>query len=100
MFRVLCLIIILIPILSTGCGGSSGANIEVGVPADIPPPAPLAVDEWKAMTDLNQKYEISTLERLRASDPSLESEKAWEKFMREVVGPQMKKEKPRPKESI
>ena len=70
--------------------------MQVGVPSDIPTPSPITLDEWNAMTDISEKYGIATLERLRASDPRLKSERAWNQFMKEVVGPKMKVEQPRP----
>lgn len=100
MFRVLCLFIIFFPIPFSGCGGSSSSSgVEIGKPSTIPEPPPLSVEQWKAMTNPNKKYDIDMLERLRNSDPSLKSKKAWKKFMKEVVGPGMKKEMPL-KESI
>ncbi|QDT89617.1 hypothetical protein [Gimesia algae] len=93
MFRVVCMLFVLWPVILTGCGGSE-AEVQVGVPTDIPPAAPLSLEEWNAITDVNEKYDIATLERLRASDPQLESEKGWNQFMKEVVGPKMKAEMP------
>lgn len=97
MFRVLCLLITLFPILFYGCGDSSG--VEIGKPSVIPPKAPLSIEEWKAISDHHEKFDIDTLEHLRKSDPELESDKAWKKFMDEVVGPEMKNKLPL-KESI
>ena len=96
MFRVLCMLLMLFPIMLVGYGCSSGSDsgIEIGKPSEIPEPTPLPLEEWNAMTDINEKYDIDTLERLRKSDPELKSEKAWAKFMGEVVGPQMAKDKP------
>lgn len=96
MFRVLCMLLMLFPIMLVGyaCSSDSDSGFEIGKPSEIPEPAPLTLDEWKAMTDHSDKYDIATLDRLRANDPSLKSEKAWKKFMDEVVGPQMVKDKP------
>ncbi|QEG16368.1 hypothetical protein [Gimesia maris] len=95
MFRVVCVLLLLWPVLLTGCGGSD-SDVQIGVPSDVSTPPPISLDEWNQMTDINQKYDVDTLERLRASDPELESENAWNQFMKEVVMPKMKEEQPRP----
>ncbi|WP_417388605.1 hypothetical protein [Gimesia sp.] len=95
MFRVVCVMLMLWPVVLTGCGGSD-SEVQVGVPSNITAPPPISLDEWNQMTDIIKKYDIETLERLRASDPNLESENAWNKFMKEVVLPKMKEEQPRP----
>lgn len=94
MFRVLCMLLMLFPIVLSEYGCSSGSEIEIGKPAEFSEPTPLSLEEWNAMTNTTEKYDVDTLERLRKSDPVLKSEKAWGKFMGEVVGPQMAKDKP------
>lgn len=93
MLRIFSMILLLWPVVLTGCGGSD-SSVQVGVPSDIPPAAPLSLEEWNAITDVNEKYDIATLDRLRSSDPRLESKKGWNQFMKEVVGPKMKAEMP------
>lgn len=95
MFRLLALSVVMIfstTLFVSGC--SSDSEIEVGVPSHVPAAAPLSLNEWNDIKDHTEKYDVDTLERLRRGDSSLESEKAWEKFMKEVVGPQMAKDKP------
>ncbi|QDT99308.1 hypothetical protein [Gimesia aquarii] len=94
MFRVLCMLLMLFPIMLSVYSCSSGSDIEIGKPTEISEPVPLSLEEWNAITNATEKYDVDTLERLRKSDPALKSEKAWKKFMGEVVGPQMAKDKP------
>ncbi|HAH48366.1 hypothetical protein [Gimesia sp.] len=98
MFRVVCILLLLWPVVLTGCGGSD-SGVQIGVPSDVPTPPPISLDEWDKMTDINQKYDVDTLDRLRASDPRLEKENAWDQFLTEVVVPKMKEEKPRPSQN-
>ena len=55
---------------------------------------PLTLEEWKAMTDLTEKYDGATLERLRTGNPELKSDRAWDKYQKEFVAPQLVKDKP------
>ncbi|WDI43680.1 hypothetical protein [Bremerella sp. P1] len=56
----------------------------------------LTVEQWKAMPS-SEKYDGVTLERLRQHDEKLvKSERAWKKFMHDVVGPEMRTDMPRP----
>lgn len=57
--------------------------------------SPLTVEAWKELTP-SEKYDGMTLERLRLHDAKLKSERAWRKFMHDVVGPEMRKDMPRP----
>ncbi len=66
-----------------GCwGGRSG-----------PPAAgtPLTLGEWKGLP-APARYEIETLERLKAGNPGLREQRAWERFTREVVLPLKRKD--------
>ncbi|MEQ8851514.1 hypothetical protein [Gimesia sp.] len=93
MLRVVCLSLILFPVVLTGCG-SSESDIEIGKPAVLAAQPPLTLEEWKAMTDLTEKYDGATLERLRAGNPELKSDRAWDKYQKEFVAPQLVKDKP------
>ena len=50
---------------------------------------PLTIEEWNQL-QVEEKYELATLERLRANDSKLKSEHNWGVFMRKVVVPQRK----------
>lgn len=62
----------------------------------LPPPAPetgpLTVEEWMQIPS-SEKYEEQTVNRLRLNDPKLKSERAWEKFKRDVIGKEMQRER-------
>lgn len=77
-------------LLIAGCS----AKIEQRVPVELAPPTPLPVAEWKAMTDIDLKYDLSTLERLRLNDPRLQNENLWNAYMKQVVVPERKKDIP------
>ncbi|WP_166831673.1 hypothetical protein [Thalassoroseus pseudoceratinae] len=66
--------------LIVGCGG------EAVEQTDGPPP-PLTIEAWKELP-IQEKYDGATFERLKDADPKLKSERAWHKFMREVVIPE------------
>lgn len=60
-------------------------------PKLLPEPTPLTVEEWKPLPFF-EKFDGATLERLRMHDEKLrKSERAWSKFMREVVIPERQK---------
>lgn len=79
----------LIGIALSGCGSPP------------PPPAvaegPLTIADWKAMTDIQTKYDGATMERLRQGEPSLQEEKAWREFEKTVIVPQRAIDVPPPK---
>ncbi|MCA9007127.1 MAG: hypothetical protein KDA70_17765 [Planctomycetaceae bacterium] len=93
MLYKVCLSLILFPVVLTGCG-SSDSGIEIGKPSVLVEQPPLSLEEWKAMTDFTEKYDGATLERLRAGNSDLKSEKAWAQFEKEVIGPSLVKDKP------
>lgn len=93
MSRTCCTLLIVLQMLLVGCGDSSDSGIVIGKPSKIPTPTPLTVDEWKELPNNTEKYDPSTLERIRASDPALESNKAWDELMKQVVIPEIKKNK-------
>jgi hypothetical protein len=67
-----------------------------GEPHPPQPPAvlpPLTVAEWKSLP-LEEKYDDATFERLREADKSLRSDRAWQKFMKDVVVPERKMDIP------
>ncbi len=59
------------------------------------PGSALTVEQWKALPPA-EKYDGVALERLRKHDEKLKSNRAWKKFMQEVVGPEMRVDMPRP----
>ncbi|MEX0793799.1 MAG: hypothetical protein WD045_11730 [Pirellulaceae bacterium] len=71
-------------------GGCGPGREESKLPPDS---VPLTLEIWETLPG-HEKYDGMTMERLRDSDPSLKSDAAWKKFMREVVAPQMKKDVP------
>ena len=92
MIRCISLCVILNLVVLTGCG-SSDSEVEIGKPSELAAPESLSLSEWKTISDLTLKYDSSTLEQLRASDPALKTNKAWDKFLNEVILPQMVKDK-------
>ncbi|MES2790833.1 MAG: hypothetical protein V4719_14570 [Planctomycetota bacterium] len=65
----------------TGCGTPK--------PAPLSPAEPLTVEEWRDLEPA-EKYDPATFDRLKLNDPKLQSEPAWDKFMRDVVLPERK----------
>lgn len=68
-----------------GCGK---AKVEVATEEQ-----PLSVDEWKLL-EVGEKYQPETLERLKVGDEELESERNWNRFMRDVVVPERRMDIP------
>lgn len=66
-----------------------------------PPPVveagTLSIAEWKAMTDMQAKYDGGTMERLQEGEPQLKDEKAWNEFVKTVIVPQRAIDMPPPK---
>ena len=85
MFRPAKFLCLLVVLAALGCGAA----------ASSPPPeaGPLTVEKWKSLP-VDQKYDESSFQRLRDNDPKLKSDRAWDKFMREVVIPERKKDIP------
>lgn len=74
-------------VLIAGCNsGSDTSNL-------VQNNEPLSVEEWK-MIEGDLKYAPETLDRLKASDPKLNQDKNWERFMRDVVVPERRKDIP------
>lgn len=72
---------ILLLIFVTGCG------VEVS-PPQLPSELPaLTLEQWKTLP-VEEKYDDGTLQRLRAADEKLRSERAWQTFMKDVVMPE------------
>ncbi|MGL6074467.1 MAG: hypothetical protein ACRC8S_09935 [Fimbriiglobus sp.] len=78
--RFLMMILWLVSVI--GCGGSTPA------PA---PETPLTLDNWKQLPK-EIKYDIDTLERLRRSDPKYQNQRDWDRFSRETILPERKKD--------
>jgi hypothetical protein len=70
-------------LIAAGCGKTD--------PVPAPEDSPLTVEQWKALP-AEQKYEAATFERLKAGDPKLRDERAWEKFTRDVLLPAKKRD--------
>lgn len=70
-----------------GCGG----EIEPRTTPLVLPP--LSVEEWKTLP-IEEKYDQGTFDRLREADEKLRPDRAWEKFMTEVVIPERQKDIP------
>ena len=51
------------------------------------------VIDWKKL-EVVEKYEPETLDRLKLNDPMLDKERHWNKFMRDVVVPDRRKDIP------
>lgn len=54
---------------------------------------PLTVEEWRHLS-VAEKYEPETLEQLRMNDPDFLNEGSWNRFMRDVVVPERRKDIP------
>jgi hypothetical protein len=68
-----------------GCSGKS---------TDAPPETvPLTVEEWHKIP-FEEKYEIETFERLKAGNPKLQNQRAWDQFTRSVILPSRKRDLP------
>ena len=72
--------------LLVGCSGRSQ-------PPAVAEPAELTLEKWKTLS-VDIKYDAETLESLRAQDPQLHSDRAWSRFMREVVVAERKQDIP------
>lgn len=46
------------------------------------------------MLPIEEKYDAATFERLKDATPDPESPKAWDRFMREVIVPERKRDIP------
>jgi len=66
------------------------ACYQAPIEPQLPPASiPLTVDSWKELP-IVEKYDGATLDRLRSENKQLASQRAWDKFMREVVVPSRK----------
>jgi hypothetical protein len=72
----------------TGCGGTPAP------PSISATPTPLSLEEWKSISDISDKYDGATLDRLRMGDTRLKNERAWESYMKQNVIPERKKDIP------
>jgi len=78
----------LLPVLiCVGCGKEKPAPV---VTVQVPTTGPITLEVWKAIQE-EEKFSSDVLSRLRSSDPSLKSNKAWEKFRKEVVDSEFKR---------
>ncbi|WP_425615060.1 hypothetical protein NA78x_004949 [Anatilimnocola sp. NA78] len=71
-----------------GCGGKPKP------PPPVAAPTALSLEEWKQITDISDKYDGATLDRLRMKDPRLQNERAWQAFMNQNVIPERMKDIP------
>jgi len=82
-FSLWCLSLVLIMVLA--CSDNQPKIV------DPPSRSPLTMEAWEGMP-FSQKYDGATLDRLRMADPKLKSDRAWHKFMKEVVIPAREKD--------
>lgn len=59
-------------------------------------PEVLTVDAWKKL-EPSLKYDPNSIEQLRADNEQFKSERAWNKFMKDTVLPEMKRQTSKPK---
>jgi len=83
LLKILCLMAALI---LSGCGDSNSEKT-------VDTTGPLTVEEWKDLP-VSLKYDERSFERLKENDKELQTKKGWDKFMREVVVPERKKDIP------
>lgn len=76
--RIFLVILLAAPL--SGCGSQRTAETPAAAEG------PVSVEQWRELP-VEEKYQPETLERLRASDPELEDERAWSRMMRDVVVP-------------
>lgn len=82
--------VVVLCVIGSVCGcGKSGPEQTQALEAT----GPLTVEEWKALP-IETKYDETTFERLKKNDEKLQTEQGWDKFMREVVVPERKKDIP------
>ena len=77
------LLTLLITVAALGCGN------EATPPLPMPELPTLTVEQWKALP-VEEKYDEATFERLREADKSIRSDRAWQKFMKDVIVPERK----------
>lgn len=77
--------LILVVLLAAGCGSAAPEAIEL---SDT-----LTVEQWKTLP-IELKYDEATFERLRAQDPTLQTDRGWDRFMKEVIVPERRKDIP------
>lgn len=76
-------LLLLFPIL--GCG-SEPETAQVNEEA-------ITVESWKAL-DVDVKYEPEIFDRLKLNEPRLSNERNWDRFMRDVIVPERRKDIP------
>lgn len=80
---------------SSGCYNAPPAEITAQAPLQQPPSSsgtgPLSVEEWRGMQG-ELKYAPTTLERLKKHDRSLRTRAGWNKFVEEVLRPEIRRE--------
>ena len=69
------------------CGASGCARKSAAAPKQ----EPLSVEQWKALQP-SQKYDVDTLERVKAGEPRFQDEEAWDQFVRAVMLPAKRRE--------
>jgi hypothetical protein len=71
----------------------SGCSNEPAPPQSLTELPPLTLEQWKVLP-VEEKYDAGTFERLREADRNLRSDRAWQKFMKDVVIPERKNDIP------
>ena len=79
-------------LLAAACAGA-GCGSEPSPVSPLPDPGPLTVEEWRQLP-IEEKYDDGTFQRLKKHNPKLASRRLWDKFMREVVIPERKRDIP------
>lgn len=69
-----------------GCAG----NVTPPQPSSQPP---LTIEQWKNLP-VEEKYDEAILQSLRDAAPNLRADRNWQRFLREVVLPERKRDIP------
>ncbi len=73
-------------LLFAGCGKAEPAKAGNAT-------GPLSVEEWKVLP-ISEKYDEMSFTRLKQNRKELQTRAGWDKFMKEVVVPERKKDIP------
>lgn len=79
--------LLLIGILACGHQSSPRGETEL--------PKVMTVEAWKEL-EPSLKYDPNSIEQLRSDNEQFKTERAWKKFMDDVVLPEMKRQTTRP----
>lgn len=86
---------ILVTISCCGCQKAPSTDIAAAAHSKETPAAPmtgpLSIEDWKQMEG-EIKYDPTTFERLKKGDRSLRTRQGWDKFVQEVLKPEIRRE--------